>query len=234
MDGEQVYFKSLSHVLVNLMADYLQLLNMTIPDSHAIPSQDDGSQADIIETIKASDPQEAKLLFLKARERLFDIAHWADISEGLSASFALTDKNGKSKDGFPEAGDHIRIDIPGPGSSAGEGYDWVSVEMVEDKRVSETDWEWSTIKVRPSEDPLKKEGVAHFFESRATSSFIVKREDTIVSAEVHGRNEKPNKESKKITDKIRNTVTGTLATAGLAKIQWQKLVKGLLNIRTGR
>jgi hypothetical protein len=204
---------------------------MANPNSRTIPAQQEGTQADIVEIIKASDPQEAKLLFLKARERLFDIAHWASISEGISASFVLTDKKGESKDGFPETGDYVRIDIPGPGSSAGEGYDWVRIEMVEDKRAAETDQEWSTIKVRPSENPAKKKEVAHFFESGATSSFIVKREDTILSAEIYGRNEKPNKESKKITDKIRNAVTGTLAAAGLAKIQWQKLAKGLLNTK---
>ncbi len=204
---------------------------MAKPGSQSSSSPNEGTQADIVEIIEAADPQEAKLLFLKARERLFDISHWESISEGLSASFDLTDKNGNLKEGFPEKGDHIRIDIPGPGSSAGRGYDWVRVEMIEDRRAIDTDREWTIIKVRPSEDPVKQEGVAHFFEDQATSSFIVTREDTKLSAEVHGRNEKPNKKNKKLADKIRNTVTGTLAAAGIAKIQWQKLVKGLLNVK---
>jgi hypothetical protein len=205
-------------------------LNMANQASKSSSFPGDGTQSDIVETIDAADQQEAKLLFLKARERLFDISHWENISEGLSASFYLTDKNGNLKEGFPEKGDHIRIDIPGPGSSAGQGFDWVRVELIEDKRATDRDKEWSIIKVRPSEDPVTMEGVAHFFEDQATSSFIVTREDTKLSAEVHGRNEKPNKKSKKLADKIRNTVAGTLATAGIAKIQWEKLVKGLLNI----
>ena len=86
------------------------------------------------------------------------------------------------------------------------------------------------MKVRPSEDPVKKEGVAHFLQNQATSSFIVKRKDTIVTAEVHGRNEKPNTSAKKVTDKIRNALVGTAATTGISKIQWQKLVKGILDI----
>ncbi|MGZ8509767.1 MAG: hypothetical protein ACXWV1_05880 [Chitinophagaceae bacterium] len=204
---------------------------MENPGSKSTSSPHEGTHADIVEIREAADPQEAKLLFLKARERLFDISHWESISEGLSASFDLTDKEGNLKQGFPEKGDHIRIDIPGPGSSAGQGYDWVRVEMIEDNPATDTDKEWSMIKVRPSEDPVKQEGVAHFFEDQATSSFIVTREDTKLSAEVHGRNEKPNKKSKKLTDKIRNTVIGTLATAGIGKIQWEKLVKGLLDIK---
>ena len=203
---------------------------MAIQNSKLIPSQQEGQQADIVETVKASDEEEAKILFLQARERLFDIAHWSVISEGISASFVLTDKHGKLKQGIPAAGDHFRIDIPGPGTLAGQGYDWVRVEVVDDNQAPEDKKEWAIIKVRPSEDPATKEGVAHFLGEEATSSFIVKRENDIVTAEVHGRNEKPNTGAGKLPDKIRNTVVGVGAVAGFAKIQWHKLVKGLLNI----
>lgn len=204
---------------------------MTDTRTPAIPPQEEGNQADIIESIKASDKKEAHRIFLQVRERLFNINRWSDISEGLSASFVLMDKYGNPKQGMPVPGDHFRIDIPGPGSSAGKGYDWVRVELVEDHKEQTGDTESAIIKVRPSEDPVKQEGVAHFFEPDATSSFIVKRESNIISAEVHGRNEKPNTENEKLPDKIRNAVIGTAAAAGIGNIQWQKLVKGLLNIR---
>ncbi|MGZ8558002.1 MAG: hypothetical protein ACXWWC_06715 [Chitinophagaceae bacterium] len=197
-------------------------------NSQAIPAQEEGKQVDITETLKASDREEAKLFFRQARNRLFDIANWSTISKGISASFILTDPLGTPKQGIPAPGDHFRIDIPGPGSLAGEGFDWVRVEMVEDNKVGDS--EWAFIKVRPSEDPVKQEGVAHFLQEHATSSFIVKREGNLISAEVHGRNEKPNTETKKVTDKVRNTVIGSLAVVGVATIQWQKLVKGLLNV----
>lgn len=199
--------------------------------SHSIPPQQEGVQADIIELRTASDVQEAKLLFLKTRERLYDINRWGDISEGISATFLLTDNTGLPREDFPKTGDLVRIDIPGPGTMAGEGYDWVRVEHVEDKRSADNDEEWSVMKVRPSEGPSKKEGVAHFFKNSATSTFIVKRKDAIVSAEIHGRNEKPNTSAKRITDKIRNALVGTAATTGASKIQWQKLAKGLLNMK---
>ena len=198
-------------------------------NSQAIPQQQEGKQVDITETIKTIGSDEAKLLFLQARSRLFDIANWSNISKGISASFILTDKYGKPKQGIPVAGDHFRIDIPGPGVSAGEGYDWVRVELVEDNMGPDSDTEHALIKVRPSADPAKQEGVAHFFDEHATSSFIVRRDGNLITAGVHGRNEKPNKEVKKITDKLRNTVIGSLAVVGIAAIQWQKLVKGLLN-----
>ena len=213
------------------MADFLQLICMVIENSQAIPPQEEGKQVDIVETIKASNNEEAKLIFRQARQRLFDISNWSQISEGISASFLLIDQYGKEKQGMPAKGDYFRIDIPGPGASAGEGYDWVSVEMIDDHPAPDNKTEWAIIKVRPSEDPATKEGVAHFFDDEATSSFVVKREDDLISAEVHGRNEKPNTSAENLPDKIRNAVVGIGAVAGFAKIQWQKLVKGLLNTR---
>lgn len=213
------------------MADFLQLICMAVQNSQVIPPQEEGKQVDIVETIKASNSEEAKLIFRQARQRLFDISNWSQISEGISALFLLTDPYGKEKQGMPAKGDYFRIDIPGPGASAGEGYDWVRVEMIDDNPAPDNKTEWAIIKVRPSEDPATKEGVAHFFDEEATSSFVVKREDDLISAEVHGRNEKPNTSAENLPDKIRNAVVGIGAVAGFAKIQWQKLVKGLLNTR---
>ncbi len=203
--------------------------NMDISGSQAVPPQQEGGRADIVETLRASNIQEAKLFFVQVKDRLFDIANWGNISSGISASFALTDKDGNIKFRLPHAGDHIRINIPGPGTIGGEGYDWVRIEIVE--QISEPDWEFCFIKVRPSEDPAEKEGTAHFFESQATSTFIIRREGTLLIAEIHGRNEKPNTGSKWLADIVRNLVVGTAATGGLAKIQWQKLAKGLLNFQ---
>jgi hypothetical protein len=196
--------------------------------THAIPAQHEGNRADIIETINTSGPDEAKSLFRQVRERLFNVNEWSQISDGLSATFILTDPQGNAKAGMPAPGDHFRIDIPGPGSSAGKGYDWVRVELVEDNATQTGDSELAIIKVRPSEDPVKQEGVAHFFEPAATSSFIVRREGNTISAEVHGRNEKPNVKNDKLPDKLRNAVIGTAAAAGVGNIQWKNLAKGLL------
>ena len=202
---------------------------MVISDSKFVPPQQEGGKADIVETITAANNLQAKRLFVTARDRLFDIANWGDISRGISASFQLTDKNGSMKNGLPQVGDHIRINIPGPGSSAGEGYDWVRIELVQEG--NEANKEFAVIKVRPSAAPEKQKGTAHFFDSAATSSFMVKMEGRHISAEIHGRNEKPNMETEKVTDQIRNFVVGSAATSGFAKIQWQKLAKGLLNFQ---
>jgi len=203
---------------------------MDFSKEQAIPPQQQGQQADIVEKMHASHTFQAKSVFHDAKMRLLDISEWGTISDGMSASFQLTDQFGNMKNGLPEVGDHIRINIPGPGSSAGKGYDWVRIELV--KEGTDTKSEFAAIKVRPSADPQKREGTAHFFDRSATSSFMIVREGCVITAEIHGRNEEPNTETKKLPDKVRNLVVGTAATIGLAKIQWQKLAKGLLNFKT--
>ena len=49
------------------MADFLRLICMAIQNSQVIPPQEEGKQVDIVETIKASNNEEAKLIFRQAR-----------------------------------------------------------------------------------------------------------------------------------------------------------------------
>jgi len=193
-----------------------------IPDQHA------GAQSDIVEEWTLPTSAKATDIYEKAKQRLLAINEWNSISEGISAVFKLTDQQGAIKQSSPVEGDHIRIDVPGPGSSAGEGYDWVQIEKIEESN-SSSDTASFLLRVRPAADPQKKEGTAHFFTQSATSSFMVRRSGNTVSAEVHGRNEEANTGNDKLTDKIRNMLIGTGAKAGLAIIQWKKLVKGILN-----
>ncbi len=84
--------------------------------------------------------------------------------------------------------------------------------------------------MRPSSSPTNSdEDVAHFFSDDATSNFIVRRKQLTLTAGVYGRNEVPNTETKKLVDKARNALVGVPAAAGFAKLQWKKLVDGLLS-----
>jgi hypothetical protein len=182
-----------------------------------------------MEEKKLSTEEEAKELFVQAKQRLLDINHWEEISEGISASFNLTDNFGNLKIGAPKPGDYLKIDIPGPGPTNGEGHDWVKVEAIEDYSAPDAAQESIAVRVRPSHDPRMDEGTAHFFDGKATSSFVVKRDKNIVSASIHGRNESANTAAKSISDKLRNAVIKIAAAAGFSAIQWKKLAKGLVN-----
>jgi hypothetical protein len=165
-----------------------------------------------------------------AANRLLDVNVWDQICGPLSAKFRLTDPSGNKITGPAKPGDHFMINIPGPGPSAGEGYDWVEVEALDDKRNPSGNDESIAIRVRPTASPLNRDSdTAHFFSEDATSSFRVVREGTKVRAEVHGRNEVPNTDVDKTVDKVRNAVVGTGAAAGMSSPQWNSLVNGLLD-----
>lgn len=183
-----------------------------------------GAQADVrTETI-----EEAKSLFQKAKKRLFNINHWHKYAGAGSATFMLTDKYGNEIRRPPEIGDFIKIDLPGPGPKEGEGFDWVEIEAIEEKK--EHIDEYAAIRVRPAPNPRKpgNEKIAHFHKVTATSTFIVQREGTLISAAEKGRNELQNKDDLSLFDKIRNTVVSFTASKGAAYQQWKALMKGFL------
>jgi hypothetical protein len=192
-----------------------------------IPEQKTGAKTDVISTEEFASLEEAKVFFQQCKQRLLDINRWTELG---GADFKLADQQGNEVGRtVPEVGDHFKIDIPGPGTLTGEGYDWVKIESIEDKTGASEEEELVAIRVRPAGNPNnEKTDVAHFFTDEATSSFIVQRRGTTVSAEVHGRNEKPNTAAEAVIDKTRNTMVAAGAMVGFSEVQWKSLVKGLL------
>jgi hypothetical protein len=195
-----------------------------------IPEQKKGNQLDTTNTVSAETLDQARVIFDMAVDRLLDVNCWDEICGPLSAKFWLTDAHGNEIDRPAQQGDHFKINIPAPGSSSGEGFDWVRIEIIDDKRNPIAESESVTVRVRPTSSPLTSDDdTAHFFKEDATSSFVVERKGKVVSAEVHGRNEVPNATSEKPLDKVRNVVVGIGAIAGFSAPQWKSLVKGLLD-----
>jgi hypothetical protein len=195
-----------------------------------VPKNEKGNKTDTVETVEAGTLKEAIALFEKAKQRLFDVNHWGRYAGKASADFSITDSDGNKITRKPQAGDYFQIDLPGPGTKTGEGYDWVRIEAVEDNTDHNAATENAAIKVRPCSNPKnQKQDTAHFFEEDATSSFIVERNGNKVSAEVHGRNEVPNTKADKPLDKVRNAVVGLGAITGVSKLQWKNLIKGLVH-----
>jgi hypothetical protein len=192
-----------------------------------IPEQTTGIATNTESETLLPDEDAAKRFFEVVRQRLLHVNGWQKLAGEATASFQLTDAAGEPVDRTPQPGDHLKIDIPGPGSQSGDGYDWVQIEVVEEEH--EPDSDCQLIRVRPATNPTNdKADVAHFFSEEATSSFVVKREGTKITAGVYGRNEKPNTAAETIVDKIRNTTIATGAISGFAKIQWKSLVNGLV------
>lgn len=170
---------------------------------------------------------EARQFYATVRSRLLRVNRWHEWAGPGSAKFELTDAAGNIVIRDPLPGDHFKIDIPGPGSQTGDGFDWVRIEAVEEAGDAHTDC--VLIRVRPATNPHNENpDVAHFFSGEATSNFVVKRVGTLVSAGVHGRNEKPNLAAEAIVDKLRNSAVATGAVTAFSKLQWKALVNGLV------
>ena len=122
-------------------------------NSGLIPRQNKGSKLDTAHEIKAGNDREAKRLFALAASRLLDVNCWDKLCGPASAVFHLTDDHGKEIAGPAKIGDHFKIDVPGPGPAAGEGYDWVKIEAMDDQRDPDSSDESLTIRVRPATSP---------------------------------------------------------------------------------
>jgi len=196
-------------------------------DKH-IPVQHRGKQLDLEEKRVLATEADAKAFFVIARNNLLNVNQWYDIATLPAATFTLMDiMANKVKKTKAEQGDYVRIDIPGPGPSAGDSYDWVKVEKIQEETTDNT--EVCSITLRPTHHPTKDSGdTAHFFDSEATSTLIVKRVGVEITASYHGRNEVVNTDTQKTVDKLRNIVIGWSAKLGFSNPQWESLVKGLV------
>src|SRR5881275_701223 len=92
-----------------------------------IPENREGREITAEASTMFSNDDAAKAFYSTARQRLLFIHNWGKITGSLSADFQLTDDKGTEVDRLVKKGDHFRIDIPGPGSHAGKGYDWARV-----------------------------------------------------------------------------------------------------------
>jgi hypothetical protein len=200
---------------------------MALPEEH-IPEQQTGSQSDTESVQEFAKEAAAKDFYEVVKKRLLQVGRWHEWAGAGTATFWLTDGAGNEVNRDPLTGDHFKIDIPGPGPKTGDGYDWVRIESVQEMR--EPQMEALTIRVRPATNPQnQRQDVAHFFSEEATSNFVVQRHGTLVSAEVHGRNEKPNTAAETLVDKARNATVATGAISAFSKLQWKALVNGLVS-----
>jgi hypothetical protein len=193
-----------------------------------IPKQQVGSKVDISSAVEFNSNAEAITFFQTVKHRLLNVNQWAEICKAPSSTFKLINARNQEIAGLVKETDYIRINVPGPGTKLGEGFDWVNVESIKEEVVDQL--ELVSITVRPSNHPLKsKNEIAHFFQSTATSTFQAIRNKNKVYAEVHGRNELPNNRTRNFFDSIRNTLIGWSAKIGFSYPQWKLLVEGLIS-----
>jgi hypothetical protein len=195
--------------------------------SGIVPDQHTGKIIDTESFVDCDSTEEARAFFEVVKERLLNVNSWSKLAGAATADFQVVDQEGREVNRPVRKGDYFKIDIPGPGSESGEGYDWVRVEEI--KTVSEGDMDSVGIRVRPTANPQDTgEDVAHFYSEESTSNFTVTREGKRITAGIYDRNTKPNKEGDWV-DKVRHWLVGLSAVVGFSKFQWHQLTEGLVS-----
>ena len=192
-----------------------------------VPAQFTGQEIEADATKELKDEAAAKSLYNVAKKKLLDVNNWNKIAGTITAKFQIIDEKGEEVTRDVRKGDYLRINIPGPGSKEGDGYDWVLVEEL--KEINSGSVQSVGFRVRPTENPFgEKNETSHFYSKEATSSFIICRENAHLISWIVDRNLLPNTESGSLVDKVRDVVVGVSAIAGLSKVQWQQLADGLI------
>jgi hypothetical protein len=207
---------------------------MRLMEHILIPLKQKGKNTDLQESRTLSDRDHARECFKRACKRMLNPPLWHKLAGKASADFRVTGRNGEEEHRLVETGDFLRIDVPGPGPSAGNGYDWVQVELIDDGTDPDAEEESMGLKLRASAEPgNEKNGTAHFLDSDATSSFIIQRVGNTVTASYYGRNERGNTSTHHVMDNIRNSIIALGALAGLSEMQWSSLIKAFLQEEIG-
>jgi hypothetical protein len=191
-----------------------------------VPPQRTGKDIQVEKSVTADTETDAHELFEKAKNRLLDVNNW-DTLIGKGAEFEVVNGDGMPEENIISKGNYLKIDVPGPGSVAGNGYDWVWVEDIQQEE--NTHNELVGFRVRPSQNPQSEtSATAHFYSTESTSTFIVERHGSTVRASVYDRNTKPNRKTDTLTDRIRDEVVAKAGLNIFSRIQWNNLVTALL------
>lgn len=194
-----------------------------------IPQQYTGAKSDTVSEITLNTETEAVAHFETVKKRFLDVNSWEFFAGEEKASFTLRDELGNLLLEKPKVGNYFKIQIPGLHNPTGDGFDWVRIEEMKEEK--DERGESIYIRVRPASDPTKPDHkTAHFFDETATSNFLIKRQGSKITAEVHGRNEEPNTEDLSVLEKVRNFLVAVGGMIAGSKFQWKSLTEGLIKL----
>lgn len=192
-----------------------------------LPGQYTGKAIEVQSSVEMTDEQNARNFYKTVKERLLGVNHWHELAGVISAKFQLIDAEGSEVERSPQIGDYFKIDIPGPGSKDGDGYDWACIEALNE--VTDGDDQSIGLRVRPCPNPLgDSQNVAHFYSEESTCNFIIKREGKSIHARIIDRNVKPNDVASSLMDKLRDSAVGIGALIKFSELQWKNLVEGFM------
>jgi hypothetical protein len=194
---------------------------MNIKDKETIvPPQQKGGKSTAVKRKVYKTVDEAKTIFNEVKLRLLDVNNWSKYS---FAHYELVRSDGSHKNGIAQETDIIKIDIPGPASTGGKGYDWVQIEKIKNEE------SLFAIEVRMTAKPGSNvQTTDHFYTGITTNTFSVEQHGKEIICQVNGRNMVFNLQHKTFFDKIRNFITGLFSEGGGSKLFWKDFLHHLM------
>ncbi len=113
-----------------------------------IPENSKGKATSAEQPISLRNVDEAKPAFKIACGRMHNVNSWHKPAGFGSAKFSVMDTHGINVERPVQLSDYLQIDIPGPEPAAGDGYDWVQVEALENKADADLEQESCGMRVR--------------------------------------------------------------------------------------
>lgn len=191
-----------------------------------IPPQISGKKLDYFAYAEFPNEKKAHAAFLIAKNRLLQINDWHTLTAKPSAHFFIVDAYNQDQNRPLKLADYVKIDIPGPGSISGKGFDWVHVSYFK----MEEFHDFVEFRLRPSPNPVDQNNdLAHFFHAEASITLCLKRSKAKIMLNYYGRNEKVNFKKAGLLDKIRNFFIGFSALLGLSNPQWKTVIDGIMS-----
>ena len=193
-----------------------------------IPAQLKGGSHNIVSMQCANSIGIAEAYFEQLQYRLKSVNEWDSFTEKVKAKFFLIDSKTAETTSELKVGNFIKIDIPGPGSPSGSGYDWTEIIEIQNGMENQDNPFFAfTLKPCPAPDS-DVETVAHFYNKDSTNTFIVRRIGTCIYAEVHGRNQIENTSEGPILDIVRNKAIAIGSKFGFGSLNWIGFANALL------
>ena len=186
---------------------------------YLVPQQQDGPGKNLEYHVVTEDVEDAEDWFVDAKERMLDVNNWKRFMRVLSPDLTLTDKHGRIMNRHAHKGDHIRIDLPGPGTREMNAYDWVVIEAIEYDDYPDDNRETFALKIRTAIDP--DDGVNKLVANDTTGTLVIERYGKTLSASYHGRDELVDQE-------VGGSKGANYVWLGITDEQWSSLLKGLI------
>ena len=193
-----------------------------------IPAQLKGGYHNIVSMQCANTVDIAVNYFEQLQQRLKAVNEWDSISEKIKTKFFLLDSSTYQPTTDLKVGNLIKIDIPGPGSPSGSGYDWTEIIDIQ-IGVENKENPFFAFTIKPCPAPNSDvDTVAHFYNRESTNTFIVRRIGTCLYAEVHGRNQIENTSDAPLLDIVRNKAVAIGSKFGIGSLNWIGFAGALL------